>query len=75
MATTPPSESKRNENLDALKKAMDEFFEDEKRRLDNETKFMRAVLEGRGASDAGTRNLATQSALLQVEVDEFIAGG
>ena len=75
MAKNLPSKEERDANLDALKEAMDEWFEAEKRRLENETKFMRSVLQGRGASDAGTRNLATQSALLQIEIDQFIANG
>lgn len=75
MAKNPPTKAERDANLDQLKKAVDDWFEDEKKRLDNETKFMRSVLQGRGASDAGTRNLAAVSALLQVEVDEFVVGG
>ena len=75
MAKTPPTVDERDANLDALKKAADEWFEVEKKRLENETKFMRSVLQGRGASDAGTLNLATESALLQSEVDDFIVGG
>lgn len=75
MAKTPPTTDERDANLDKLTKAMDDWFEDEKRRLDNEAKFMRSVLKGRGVSDAGTRNLDEASALLQSEVDEFIVGG
>lgn len=75
MAKTPPTKDERDANLDKLTEAMDDWFEDEKKRLENETKFMRSVLEGRGASDAGTKNLIEASALLQSEVDEFIVGG
>ena len=32
MATTPPAETTRNDNLDALQEAMDEFFEDDQGR-------------------------------------------
>jgi len=74
MATKPPTKAERNANLDALKSAVDEYAEDEKRRLENETKFLRAVVQGRGASDAGTANLAEAGKVLQVEIDQFIIG-
>lgn len=75
MAKTPPTKDERDANLDKLTQAMDDWFEDEKRRLENEAKFLRAVLDDRGASNAGTANLAVTSALLQAEVDAFVVGG
>lgn len=74
MATKPPTEAERNANLDALQSAIDEWAESEKNRLENEVKFMRSVLQGRGASDTGTKNLATTSDLLVAEVNEFLIG-
>jgi len=80
MATKLPTEAERNANLDALQKAVDQWADSEKIRLENEVKFMRAVLQGRGAVPgeggvyAGTSNLSTTSTLLQAEVDQFLIG-
>lgn len=75
MAKNVPTKAERDANLDKLQKAVDDWFESEQKRLDHETQFMRKVLQGRGASDTGTKNLAAVSALLQVEVDQFVIGG
>jgi len=74
MAAQPPTKAQRDANLNALKTAVDEWAETETARLENETFFMRAVLQGRGASDLGTKNLALASALLQTEINEFLVG-
>ena len=74
MAKIAPTDDARNANLDALQKAVDEWAETETTRLDNEATFLRAVLSGRKASDAGTQNLATTSSLLQAEINEFLVG-
>ena len=74
MTKRAPKDDSRNANLDALKKAVDQWAETETTRLDNEVTFLRAVLEGRKASDVGTKNLATTSSLLQSEINEFLAG-
>ena len=74
MAAQPPTKAERDANLDKLKIAVDEWAESEKVRLENETFFMRSVLQGRGASDLGTKNLATASRLLQTEINEFLVG-
>jgi len=72
MAVQPPTKDERDANLEALKKAVDEWAEVEIRRLENETTFLRAVLQGRGASDLGTKNLALASRLLQTEINQFL---
>lgn len=75
MAKSPPTEIERNAHLEALQTAVDGWAETETTRLDNETLFLRAVLQGRGASDIGTKNLAATSALLLGEINQFLAGG
>ena len=75
MAKIPPNEAYRNANLDALKARVDEWAESEKARLDNEVMFLKAILEGRKASNTGTKNLATSSKLLQVEIADFLDSG
>lgn len=68
MSTQIPSKESRAANLDSFKKTVDEWAKKETERLENEVKFLRSVLQGRGASDAGTKNLEVISALLQQEV-------
>ena len=73
---TPPTRKERDANLDALQNAADEWADKELTRLENEVKFMRAVLMGRtGSEKAGTESLDSASAILQAEIDEFIAFG
>jgi hypothetical protein len=75
MPTKQLTKDERNANLDALKKALDEWSKKEKARLENEIKYMRAVLKGHGSTSTGTQNLAKTASLLQVEIDQFIVGG
>ena len=76
MASTPPTRKDRDANLDALKKAVDEFVQTERTRLENEVRFLRAVLEKRGgAPNASEKNLAAAGSLTQTEIDAFIVGG
>jgi hypothetical protein len=74
VATSPPTRADRDANLDALQAAVDEWAESEITRLDNETQFLRAVLQGRtGSKELAQKNLASAGALLQAEIDAFIA--
>jgi len=75
MAILPPTKKARDANLDALQKAVDEWSDKERKRLENEVQFMRKVLKGRGASDAGTKNLDTASKLVQGEISVFLSFG
>ena len=75
MAKLPPTKAARDANLDALQTAVNQWAETEKTRLENEVKFMRAVLQGRGATNVGSQNLAATSVLLQTEIDDFIVSG
>lgn len=63
----------RDANLDALKAAADTWIAKEIIRIENETKFMRTVLAGRGASNAAITNLEGASALVQAEITSFLA--
>ena len=74
MATQPPTKEQRDANLDILRTAVDEWADSETTRLNNETLFMRSVLQGRGASDVGTKNLASASTVLQAEINEYLIG-
>lgn len=72
MAGAPPRQIVRDQNLDALSLAVKEWATKETLRLDNETKFMRAVMQGRGAAGAGLLNLEVASKLVQSTIDEFV---
>ena len=72
----PPTKDERDERLDALQTAVDDWGKTEQDRLENEVKFMRAVLLGRtGSEKAGTSALDKASSLLQSEINDFIAFG
>jgi len=73
----PPTTQERNDNLEALRKAANEWADKELERLDNEVKFMRQVLKGRRgtADNVGTANLASASAVLEGNLNNFITGG
>jgi hypothetical protein len=75
MATIAPTKAKRDENLDKLKSAVQEWGDKEKTRLEEETSYLRSVLEGRGASDTGTKNISAASELLAQAVTDFIIYG
>lgn len=76
MAKLPPTKTQRDANLDTLKTAVNTWGEKEKARLENEVKFMRAVLKGRtGSEKAGTQNLNTLQQILELEIEDFIAYG
>lgn len=72
MATIAPTKAKRDENLRKLKSAVEEYGKNEKTRLEEETKYLRSVLEGRGASNSGTKNISQASELLAQAVTDFI---
>jgi hypothetical protein len=72
MAITPPSTQERDANLDALKDAATEWFDKEQKRLDNETKFLRSVLQGRGLQETGTKNLEAVAAVVVEEINSFL---
>ena len=75
MARRPPTKQQRDANLDSLKTAVDEWGKTVQDRLENEVKFMRAVINKRGAEVVGTKTLDEASALLQAEINDFIAFG
>lgn len=76
MASKPPDKAARDQNLDQLQQAVNDWSQKEQNRLENEVKFLRAVLQGRSGSDtASSANLASASKLLQNEVDAFVAFG
>lgn len=62
----------RNARLDSLKAAVDDWADRELKRIENEGRFIDAVLAGRGARRAGTANLSQLSVLVEDEVKAFL---
>ena len=75
MAVQVPTQVERDANLQALEQAVAEWAKKEQDRLDNESKFMRAVLQGRGASNVALQNLQAVVTPLQVEINQFVTFG
>lgn len=71
----PPTRDERDENLDALASAVREWGDEETKRLENETQFLRKVLQGRGAEGAATENLITAENWLVDEISAFVSFG
>lgn len=64
--------AQRNANLDALKKAVEEWANQEKSRLENESLFIKSVLQGRGADAVAITNLSEASVALGDEISRFL---
>jgi len=69
------TKTERDGKLDALKTATNEWFIKEQERLDNETKFLKAVQLGRGTSGQATKNFEVMSLKLIDEIDAFLLLG
>ena len=73
MGGVPQDKATRDANLNELKEATLKYADEEATRIDNETTFLRRVLSQRGASDAGSKNLAAASEkLTQNEISDFL---
>ena len=65
----------RNERLDALKAAVEEWADKETTRLTDESTFLKSVLKGRtGAGRLADQNVADSSKYLVDEINEFLEG-
>lgn len=74
MAKAPPDIAQRDANLDELRSKVKEWADKEKERLDNENKFMRSVLKGRGVSDPKVLNLNEAVLATADEINDFLTG-
>jgi len=75
MASTPPDKATRDLKLQDLANAVSEWGAKEQQRLNSEAKFLRDVLQGRGATNTGTQNLAASLQKLQSSVNDFVNFG
>lgn len=65
----------RDARLDKLASAVEEWATKEEIRIENETKFLRSVLVGRGADNAAVLNLTEGAAELTAEIDRYLQAG
>ena len=75
MASTPPDKATRDLKLQDLANAVNVWGVKEQQRLNHEAKFLRDVLQGRGATSTGTQNLAASLEKLQSSVNDFVNFG
>lgn len=73
MATTLPTKAERDARLDTLKASVKKWAQSEINRLDNETLFLKSVLQGRkGVTEAATLNLSAASDIVELEINDYI---
>lgn len=75
---TDPSDPRRvarDQLLDELATAADDWFNAEKKRIDDEVAFLKSVLRGRTGSDRLSRSNTAQGTVLAVnDINSFLAG-
>jgi hypothetical protein len=80
MADSKPSKQddqtiERNKRLDALNTAVTEWGEKEKKRLEDEVKFLKSVLNSRtGAGQLANQGVEDAKALLVDKIGQFLEG-
>lgn len=74
MATREETEA-RNQQLDRLQQAVNEWHDSEKTRLENERDFLKSFLRGRtGSERLSRRNTSEAEALVNDDITSFLAG-
>jgi hypothetical protein len=67
---------RRDQLLDQLQEAADEWGDKEEARIENEVTFLKSVLKGRtGSERLAASNSSEGQALLSLEIDAFLTGG
>ena len=70
-----PQKAERDARLDALKKATDEWADKEVKRLEDEAKFLKSILQGRtGAGRLVNQNVVDSSKLVVDKISQFLVG-
>lgn len=65
----------RNAKLDRLKEAVDDWYDREKSRLEDEATFLKSVLRGRTGSERLSReNTSEAEVLVTDDITSFLAG-
>jgi len=66
------TKAERDANLDKLETATKIWFTKEQTRLDNETKFLKAVQQGRGVGELASDNFESASLGVIDEINAFL---
>lgn len=72
MAGSLPTKAVRDGRLDVLKQSVKDWADKEIARLENESKFLKSVLQKRGSSGVEDTNLNKASTLVEEEIDNFL---
>ena len=73
--TTQNDKEARDQLLDDLKEALDEYFDAEEQRIQDEAIFVRSFLRGRTGSERLQRANATEAEVLVIDdIGSFLAG-
>ena len=76
MTTTQSDTERRNQILDELKTATDEWFAAEEKRITDEVTFVKSVLRGRTGSERLNRSNTTEARILILDdIQSFLSGG
>jgi len=69
------TKAERDARLDKLKKATDEWADKEIKRLEDEAKFLKSILQGRtGAGRLTNQNVSDASKLVVDKISQFLTG-
>lgn len=72
---TDERSKRRNEYLDKLKSAADEWYKNETRRIQDEVEFMRSWMRGRTGSDRLAKKNQARSEVLAInDIGTFLTG-
>lgn len=75
MTTSQAAIDARNQLLDDLKSALDEWHEHETQRIDDEVTFVKSVLRGRTGSERLARSNTAEAQILVIDdINSFLAG-
>jgi hypothetical protein len=73
--TTQADIDARNQILDELKQALDEWHDHETQRIDDEVTFVKSVLRGRTGSERLSRSNTSEARVLVIDdINSFLAG-
>jgi hypothetical protein len=75
VADTDDRTEARNQLLDRLQSAFNEWHDREKSRLEDEATFLKSVLRGRTGSERVSRSNTSEAEVLVInDIDSFLAG-
>lgn len=73
--STDPRTQRRDQLLDELRSATDQWYQAEKKRIEDEVTFLKSVLRGRTGSDRVSKSNTSQGTVLAInDINSFLAG-